>query len=264
MARKEIKAPEEEGCALWVVTFGDAMSLLVAFFVMLVSFADFEEHALQETFGALKGGLRAVPMPLAVAMGKVPRDKLDTEPKSEPEDPELSNKNLMGHTDRNVVKTSSSEYYVHLLANGISIVINREAIFEPGTATFKDVNHEVWTLARDLMQSVRNEVRVSATLPENIMVRIGGYSTAWGLGIEQSLAVQELLAKDSRTGYGQISTSVRVVKSMPRNTPSNGMVEIVFVGFSEMEMKGIPGRILKETWRKTSAMKKGANDGKES
>ena len=268
MAR-EVKAPEEEGCALWVVTFGDAMSLLVTFFVMLVSFADFEEHQLQETFGALKGGLRAVPLPLAVTTGGLPDDRLEKEEKNQSEEANPSSrmgteKMLGGTPDERIVKTSSSDYYVHLLANGISIVINRSAVFERGTATLTGETHEVWQVARDLMRSVRNEVRVAVTLPENTVVRLDNYSTPWGLAIEQSLTVQKLLSKYSRDGIGQISTSVQVLKNMPRNTSPEGMVEVIFVGFTELEMKGMPRKILKESWRETPDKQKELSDGQES
>ncbi len=267
MSRKKREPADEAGCPLWVVTFGDAMSLLVTFFVMLVSFADFEEHSLQNMFGALKGGLRAIPLPMAVAVGGMQAKQVE-----EVDENNLANADVSGNTgteqmvaaddsDR-IIRSASADYYLHLLANGVSLVINQRVAFEPGTATLNSTTHEVWDVARDMMHMVDNEVRVQITIPENVVVRLDDYTTSWGLGIEQALVVQDLLSKfNGLHGCGQISTSVRVVKTMPKNTPSEGMVELFFVGFNEQLMKMIPNKILKQSWRGTKETDEGAHDG---
>jgi chemotaxis protein MotB len=265
--KRERREPEADGCPLWVVTFGDAMSLLVTFFVMLVSFADFEEHSLQQMFGALKGGLRASPLPMAVAVGAMPIDKMSDEDidSTEEADPSITTgtEKMVGSSSADrVVRTTSADYYLHLLANGVSLVINRRAVFEPGTATLVSSSHEVWGVARDMMRLVNNEVSVFVTLPENVVVRLDDYKTSWGLGIEQALTIQKLLSEfNGPRGHGQISTSVRVVKSMPKNTPSEGMVEVFFVGFNEQLMKSMPDKILKESWREVPEPKGESYDG---
>ena len=145
----EKKEPDEEGCALWVVTFGDAMSLLVAFFVMLVSFADFEEHALEDMVGALKGGLRAVPLPMATAVARA-ESRLEEDPaenvteKDAPSSKESGLDHLADQPTRNVIHLNSPDYYLHLLDNGVSMVVNLDSMFEYGTATISNPDHEVW------------------------------------------------------------------------------------------------------------------------
>ena len=39
-----ITEEEEEGAPLWVVTFGDLMSLLMCFFVLLLSFSEMDRN----------------------------------------------------------------------------------------------------------------------------------------------------------------------------------------------------------------------------
>ncbi len=258
--RRQRREPEPEGCPLWVVTFGDAMSLLVTFFVMLVSFADFEEHALQNMLGALKGGLRAVPLPLATTVvGCRHQAKEDAEAVVGAGYQGL----LQEQSETNIIRSNSADYYLHLLENGVSLVINQSALFEPGTATLSDPSHEVWQLAADLVQSVENELRVAITLPENVVVRHDTYTTPWGLGIEQALVVQTLLAKSNGGDHGQIGTSVRVVKQMDRGVATGGIVEIRCIGSLEWRMKSIPRKILRGLWRELPEIKKEQSHGEE-
>lgn len=255
MAREK-KEPAPEGCALWVVTFGDAMSLLVAFFVMLVSFADFEEHALESMVGALKGGLRAVPLPMATAVARA-ESRLEEDPaenltdKDAPSTKESGLDQLHDQATRNVVRLNSPDYYLHLLDNGVSLVINLDTMFEYGTATILDPEHELWGVASHLVRSLDNEIRVSILIPENIVVRMDGYSTSWGLGIEQSLTIKALLSKSNRGNYGQIGSSVSVVKQMPYGANAGGVAEINFIGSLDWLMENVPKKILRGAWRET-------------
>jgi len=253
MKRKR-KEPQAEGCPLWVVTFGDAMSLLVAFFVMLVSFADFEEHALQDMAGALKGGFRAVPLPMATATGRIDAEEIDDKNEVVSTNAAIaavasSQGALREPAGKNIIPSNSSDYYLHLLKSGVAIVIKRNVVFESGTAELSSPSNEVWQLAIELMHTVNSEVRIAVTLPQNVVVRLQDYTTSWGLGIEQALAVQRLLAKSRGGDCGQMSTSVQVVKNMPPGEAMEGTVEIRYVGEQGWKMKGMPRKILRGTWR---------------
>ena len=261
--KPERKEPDEGGCPLWVVTFGDAMSLLVTFFVMLVSFADFEEHSLQAMVGALKGGLRAVPLPMATAVAGADVDEDEDsdateEGSAEPSSADGTNKAFSKHLpDTNVFQSSSSDYYLHLLKNGVSLVISRPSIFETGTAELSDLENEVWKVASDLMRSIGNEIRVVVMLPENVVVRLQGYKTPWGLGIEQAMAVQAYLASFSNGDIRRISTSVQVVKGMMKGEHRDGSVQIRYMGGDITEMQGMPQKILRGTWREVDTQEEG-------
>ena len=56
MARRARRQPEEQGPqpAAWLVTFSDCMTLLLCFFVMLMSFSSFDEAALDRIAGAFR------------------------------------------------------------------------------------------------------------------------------------------------------------------------------------------------------------------
>ncbi|MEZ4766111.1 MAG: flagellar motor protein MotB [Calditrichia bacterium] len=63
MAGKKQKKQEEApaGAPLWIVTFSDLMSLLLTFFVLLLSFSSIQEVEFQKALGSLKGALGVLP-----------------------------------------------------------------------------------------------------------------------------------------------------------------------------------------------------------
>lgn len=267
MAREK-KEPEETGCPLWVVTFGDAMSLLVTFFVMLVSFADFDEHSLQEVFGAMKGGLSAIPMPLAQAINRVDYSAEGEGPQEiaglsedDASDGAGQGGDVMELQVKDSLQYNSADYYIRMLENGMSLVINQKSVFEYGTAELISGSDEVWQMAAALMRAVDKEVRITAVLPESATVLIDGYSTAWGLGIEQALAARRHISELANRDPGQVSAAVQVMERMPTNTSYYGYVQIRFIGETDSLIKHMPEKILRGVWHPQSNEEQEKDDG---
>ena len=62
MAKKEKKKPEEpKGSPAWMTTYGDMMTLLLCFFVMLISMSTMEVEKIKQAAASLKGALSALP-----------------------------------------------------------------------------------------------------------------------------------------------------------------------------------------------------------
>ncbi len=62
MARERKKQGEGEGGAPgWVVTYGDMMSLLLTFFILIVSFSTISEEDFRKAMGSLEGALSVLP-----------------------------------------------------------------------------------------------------------------------------------------------------------------------------------------------------------
>ena len=53
--KKEKKKPEELTCPEWMMTMGDCMSLLLCFFVLLLTFSTQEDAKLMNVLGVLQG-----------------------------------------------------------------------------------------------------------------------------------------------------------------------------------------------------------------
>lgn len=57
MARKRKSSEERRGAPEWMVTYGDMMTLLLTFFVLIVSFSSIQLAEFQKAMGSLKGAL---------------------------------------------------------------------------------------------------------------------------------------------------------------------------------------------------------------
>lgn len=61
MAKREKKGGGDEGAPGWIVTFSDLMSLLLTFFVLLLSFSTIQEEDFNEAMMSLQGALGVLP-----------------------------------------------------------------------------------------------------------------------------------------------------------------------------------------------------------
>ncbi len=244
-----------------MVTFGDAISLLVTFFVMLVSFADYDEHALQDMAGALKGGLRAVPLKMATLSASQESEMAEADTSGTKQ---VESRTVGAHEQKakdRIYQANSPDYYLNMLRSGVSVVIKQASIFERGTATISVPDHEALAVVKNLQHYGCDEIEIIVTLPDHLIVRMEKYTTAWGLGIEMSLAVREMMVDNRKKDSAKISTAIRVVKQMPAGEDIAGIVEIRYVGVSEDKLEGMPGKILRGTWQPKVSESKELNNG---
>ncbi|MBN1522361.1 MAG: flagellar motor protein MotB [Candidatus Aureabacteria bacterium] len=63
MAKKQKCPTPKKGAPAWMVTYGDLMSLLLTFFVLIVSFSSIQEVEFAKAMGSLKGALGSLNLP---------------------------------------------------------------------------------------------------------------------------------------------------------------------------------------------------------
>ena len=68
MKKKDKGGGDSSGCPLWMMTFGDCMSLLVTFFVMLIAFTNTETDRLLDMLGGMRCALGIVPSPQPITL----------------------------------------------------------------------------------------------------------------------------------------------------------------------------------------------------
>ncbi len=125
------KCPEcEVGAPAWVVTFGDLMSLLMTFFVLLLSFASMEKPrefkeamiSIQGAFGVMPKNMTLVQInPAPVRMKRMPKDVEDTARKLERE------MQVLGKSKDIIVEYDAS--------GAIKISLPNNVLYESGQST---------------------------------------------------------------------------------------------------------------------------------
>ncbi|NCD32790.1 MAG: hypothetical protein EOL87_05150 [Spartobacteria bacterium] len=256
MALDPPEESEEVGCPMWMVSFGDAMSLLVTFFVMLLSFTSFEEAQLAELLGALRGGLNAIPAETSEGFkgrsGKNMGSKYEANVPAE----ELSklspyDQSFQKEFSKNDIGSSSSdEFYLRLLEEGLSLSFKTETMFEPGTTRLIESRESIFGVMVDMVRNLDNEIRIVSVLPANVKVLDDRVSTAWGLGAERAAAIQLKLMEiypQFSTDRFSLGTRVEIPDNKPRAASAlpQERMEITFVGYRDLPVLNAEDFILK-------------------
>lgn len=139
---KEKKCDCEKGAPLWVVTFGDMMSLLMTFFVLLLSFATLEEpKRYSETLLAIKGAFGVLPREQTL----VQINPMPAPMKKPSERQETSARRIQRSMQMHPVSEDVQVKYDE--SGGVRITLPAALLFEPGET---ELRPEVYPVLNDL------------------------------------------------------------------------------------------------------------------
>lgn len=129
MARKDKKGSEPEGAPGWIVTFSDLMSLLLTFFVLLLSFSTVSEQDFKRAILSLQGALGVLPQNLSV-LNPMPRRPDDQRKRAD----ELARRL------RRQLQVTGNEAAVRVefdATGGLRITLPEAVLFDSGSAVLK-------------------------------------------------------------------------------------------------------------------------------
>jgi chemotaxis protein MotB len=141
MAKQKNKAPQkkgEEGLPAWVATFGDLMSLMLTFFVLMLSFANMDIQKYQDMMGSIKDAF-------GVQVKRKQADYVAFSPsKMERKEVELDQENrvLLGMVMRLKALIKDDEKLrrnvdVSPDDQGVLVRVSNSFLFDPGSAKLK-------------------------------------------------------------------------------------------------------------------------------
>lgn len=209
MAEKEEKKVEKEKCPpcdckkglpLWLGTFGDLMSLLLCFFVLLLSMATFETKKVDAAIGSLEGALGVLEPGRDTSITS-PNPIRATPITQNVDTPEAKNMLASVVAEFNELTQNSQGPAVKLeeAEDGFFIRIPDEILFEPGSSEIKSADAILFLQ------------RISITinkLPNDISLRIIGntdnvplknssaFRDNWELSIARGISVAKELIKN--------------------------------------------------------------------
>ncbi len=255
MGKPKLEKTPDPGCPLWMLSFGDTISLLVTFFVMLLAFSDFDEAKLLNLMGALKGGLSAMPSrnadELMGAKGKT-GDYQGHMAEAAVPDGMLSKiatdeRLTQNRYSRSTITRTDDGYFARMLKEGLSVIIQTDALFEPGTADFKKENNPLFSVICDMAGSLTNEIRILSILPRDIKVRTTKVQTPMGLGAAQTLAFRSRLLNVSDFDENRFSLGVQIRTQPEADLPAERM-EVVMVGYRDAPKTAPEKPIIHDNW----------------
>jgi chemotaxis protein MotB len=198
MARKK-KAPESApGAPLYMATYGDMVTLILCFFVLLFAMSSIDAQKFQKallslkgTFGILKGAPTTEPAPQNDPAGEPepyagasPRMELDTQ--------------SVAYTIESYLRTEGLDKSIRVTVNqrGVSVSISDQFLFDSGSAELKPGGqralYKIATLVRDRVPAISVEGHTDA-----VPLRGGRYRDNWGLSAARAAVVASYLQTDA-------------------------------------------------------------------
>ena len=224
---------EEEGAPAWVVTFGDLMSLLLCFFVLMLSFSDMDRKKYKIVSGSLKNAFgiqRKVPTfesPKGQKM--IAREFEQTIILTRIEDEII---NQIKTELKSNIKSAEDLVDVKVSENQISIRLMGETTFDTGKAEIKPQFKQFLINIGSILNKSPGEV-IIAGHTDNVPLYGGRFRSNLGLSIARAGSVAEFLLQNTDIEPDRVSTmglgEYRPLASndTPEGRQKNRRVEIV-------------------------------------
>ena len=222
--KKEKRIVQENLCPTWMCTMGDCMSLLLCFFVLMLTFSSPNEAQLTETMGFIKGALGALPS------NATAKDTLDVEnqTKESEKDPDAdySKKKIpVDQLSPVILRKVEFEHQIkkferslkrlgfenvirlNLLDEGISLKTDFDNLFIEGSARLTSQSRELIAGFAEISGGVGNEIRLTVNVPRELVTTAGRFNVDWTLFLNRLHKVGDILTKiheidPSRVSYG--------------------------------------------------------------
>lgn len=222
--KRKVKA-QPVGAPLWIVTYGDLMTLLLTFFVLLLSFSAIKMDSFRAAMGSLREALGVFQGSQSVLYA--PADVTSNIPtKAEILKATAEIRALL--RERNLEKMVEME----LTGEGIRFKLNSSLLFGSGRA---ELNADVF----DLMENIGYLTNRFATKviveghTDDLPLTGGIFKSNWGLSAARAVSVVNFLSNLSNTKKDIFQVSAfseykpRVTNDSPENRALNRRVEIM-------------------------------------
>ena len=222
MGKKRDKCDEGGGgCPAWMTTFSDLMSLLLTFFVLLLSMASLDQKKIKEALGSLQGALGVleggfkteVSKELILpSVGLVPPKKLVMERVKKvlyshfKPGKGRAYRNREGYLESK--EPEKGPVNVRETKEGIVVSIVGGVLFDPGDAVLKPQGKKILDELIPLIKELKYPIRIEGHTDDTPVVG-GKYRDNWELSVARAISVMRyFLAKGvppqkmSVAGYG--------------------------------------------------------------
>ncbi|MBU1701849.1 MAG: OmpA family protein, partial [Candidatus Eisenbacteria bacterium] len=185
------KEEPEEGAPEWMVTFGDMMSLLMVFFILIVSFSTMDVIKYRALVGSLKTAFGAKEASFMAGKTGSPnfinvaptRKNSDAEERAETEEKAKSDVKSMGMED---------DVEVRQTEQGVALRVKGNILFDVGNASLRTEANELLGKIAVILKKHPNTVLVEGHT-DNVPISTALFKSNWELSAARAASVVRYL-----------------------------------------------------------------------
>lgn len=198
MARKNpMKKPKQGGLPLWIGTFGDLMSLLLTFFILLLSMATFDKEKVELAIGSLQGALFILERGVETEITKPSRIQASPIPIQHNTDNVMNILSGLITEYNEMIKTADGPSIIlEESQDGFLLRIPNDLLFDTGGSTIKD-KEGILFLQRLSMKINESKDILQLKIvgnTDNVPYANGSKIDNWDLSINRALSVANALS----------------------------------------------------------------------
>lgn len=181
---KKKSKPKQSGAPAWMATYGDMVTLLLCFFVLMLSYANMDEMK----FGAAAVSLQG-------ALGVIGSSGSST-PTSHSINNSTGQNNVFDRLNQlqdAIVELEMEDVIeVEFNQNGTTLRLDDQILFSSGKANLKPAALEVFKTLTEILKSKTNDILVSGHT-DNIPINNDDFQSNWDLSVARALSVVKAL-----------------------------------------------------------------------
>lgn len=226
---------EEEGprgAPIWMTTYGDMVTLLLTFFVMLFAFSEIDKAKYDQIAESLRGALKGMPSVLERPAGEI--SVLEPSPMITPEfeglyeslNELLDDEEVAGATD------------IYMDERGLVVSFKEELFFDIGSAEIKPAARDLLRRVGQILARGENQIRVEGHTCD-LPIRTERFPSNWELSVGRATNVTRFLIDEAgvppnrlaATGYAEFRPMVP--NTSEENRAKNRRVDIVLLAMEK-------------------------------
>jgi len=230
--KKQKKPDGPLGAPMWMVTYSDLVTLLLTFFVLLMSMANMDPVRFLEASSSLKDAFGVHSRPAHVEFA-IPILPAPPKTKLNPVQTELTTKihrKLKAQIDK--FELSKDIEAIHRDDGTIVLRVNNTILFNPGDARITPQSLPTLRKIADMIRPLPMTLRIEGHSDDEIISTVGGDDN-WGLSINRAVSVTrfyeqgDLLPLDRMSAIGYGSLRPLVPNTTEQNKAKNRRVDFV-------------------------------------
>ncbi len=224
--KKEKEEPEELSAPFWMVTFSDMVTLMLCFFVLILSFSTIELEKFKGAVESLKGALGV----FSGHESPQTQKNMRVEKVEVPDDATIYQK-AMEMEKRIQDLQLQDEVKVEVTGSGMLVRLGENVLFDAGTADLKPRAFPILSAISEAMRGEKQEVYVEGHT-DNVPIHTRKFPSNWELSSARALSVVKYLVNVegipekflAAVGHGEHRPLVP--NNSPQNRARNRRVEI--------------------------------------